>query len=105
MHRTLAHIRASMALGVLVIGYGVMPQAQAADQTPQRVAMACTHATEGSGCQHATHAATRHAAPQRASTESTAAKVHARRAQDVRPVAAVGDGSRFAYDSCGCSND
>jgi hypothetical protein len=67
--------------------------------------MACTHATEGSGCQHPTLAAARHAAPQRASTESTAAKAHARRAQDVRPVAAVGDGSRFAYDSCGCSND
>jgi hypothetical protein len=105
MHRTLAHIRASMALGVLFVSYGVVPQVQAADPTPQRVAMACTHAAEGPGCQPARLPAARHAAPQRASTELAAVKVHARRAQDVRSVAAIGDGSRFVYDSCGCSNE
>jgi len=105
MPRTLAHIRASIAVGVLFVSYGVVPQVHAADSTPQRVAMACTHAAQGPGCQHATIPAARQAAPQRASTEHAAAKVHARRAQDVRPVASVGDGSRFVYDSCGCSND
>jgi hypothetical protein len=105
MHHDLTSIRrASLALGVLFVSFGVTPQAHAADAATQRVALACTQASEASGCQQAVMAAARHATPQRAG-EITVAKAQPRRSLDARTDAQDIDGNRFRYDSCGCSND
>jgi hypothetical protein len=94
--------RASFALGALLITWGVAPHAVAADQA-QRVAMACTQASDA-GCKHISASSARHT--MHAQRDSAAAKAPAQRAQATRTVAALdNDGSRFRYDSCGCSND
>ena len=105
MSRSLASIRrVSMALGVLFISHGALAQGQA-DPAAQRLAMARTHTAETARHQAAAPAA-RPAAARRAGSDSTTAKLQVRRSSEQRSEAtSSGDGSRFAYDSCGCSND
>jgi hypothetical protein len=96
MSRTLHTLRASFAIGALLLAGGALQSAHAADANVQRVAMAGTHSSD------AGVTTTRHtAAMQRA---DTAAKAHERRARDARVVSQHSDGTRFTYDSCGCSN-
>jgi len=93
--------RASFALGALIITWGVAP-AVAADQA-QRVAMACTQASDA-GCKHISAPNARHT--MHVQRDNAPAKAPAQRAQATRTMAALdNDGSRFRYDSCGCSND
>lgn len=106
MSRYLVNLRrASFAVSVLFIGQAVMAQPQASDPATQRVAMACTQAADAHGCQHLATPAARRVATQHAGSDMTVAKLN-RRAPEARPsVASSSDGSRFVYDSCGCSND
>jgi hypothetical protein len=68
----------------------------------QRLAMACPHGSDAAGCKAAPMHSARHvAATQRA---TAVAKAPARRTQDARVASQDSDGSRFTYDSCGCSN-
>jgi len=93
-----------MALGVLFVSHGAMAQAQA-DPSVQRVAVARTHADEISGHQ-AMAPTTRHAVTQRAVSDLRTAKLQSRRSSELRSGSTPsGDGSRFVYDSCGCSNE
>jgi hypothetical protein len=103
MQSNLANIRrVSLAIGVMFVSFGVAPQAHAADTAMQRVALACTQAEAS----HCPQAAARHATPQRAGGDIALAKAQPRRSLDARVDAAQdNDGSRFRYDSCGCSND
>ena len=98
MSRTLHALRASLAAGAFLMACG----SQAADVAVQRVAMACTQSSDAAACKGAATPSARHtAAVQR--TEMAVAKAPARRTQETRAVAHH-DGSRFTYDSCGCSN-
>jgi hypothetical protein len=81
---------------------GALHSAHAADPTVQRLAMACTHGSDAAGCKAAPMHARTVAAAQRA--EMAVAKAPVRRAQESRTASRDSDGSRFAYDSCGCSN-
>lgn len=101
MSRHFASIRrTSLVLGALTLGWGVTLHAQAADPAVQRVAMACTQGGDSAGCKNTEHHAVQ------AQREGTRAKAPAQRAQAAHTVAALdNDGSRFRYDSCGCSND
>jgi hypothetical protein len=45
------------------------------------------------------------ARPAAARRDITTAKLQARRSAEQRSEGTSGDGSRFVYDSCGCSND
>ena len=102
MSRSLASIRrVSIALGVLFVSHGALAQAQA-ESSPQRLAMARTHSADTTNHQTVTPA--RQAAARRSGI--TTAKLQVRRPPEQRSAAmSSGDGSRFAYDSCGCSND
>jgi hypothetical protein len=104
MIRSLASIRrVSMALGVLFISHGALAQGQT-DAATQRLAMARTHTPETAHPQAAPVA--RPAAARRAGSDSKTAKLQVRRSSEQRSEAtASSDGNRFAYDSCGCSND
>ena len=95
MSRTLQALRASITVGAFLIT-GIT--AHAADAQVQRVAMARTHSSDAAA---QTHAARPTASAQRA--EVTVAKAPARRPQQ-RSESRDSDGSRFTYDSCGCSN-
>ena len=96
--------RTSLVLGALTMGWGVTLHAQAADPTVQRVAMACTQGSDMAGCKSAVASTGRHAV--HAQRDSTRAKAPVQHGQAARTVAALdNDGSRFRYDSCGCSND
>jgi hypothetical protein len=105
MTRYLATIRrTSLVLGALTLGWGATLHAQAADQAVQRVAMACTQGSAMSGCKPAVTSTERHTV--HAQRDSARAKAPAQHEQATRTVAALdNDGSRFRYDSCGCSND
>jgi len=98
--RNTTTLRATAIVGAFMLGFAVAPQVRAADPAPQRVAMACTHASDASGCQSTVRPA---AAVDRVSSHT--AKAPAQRKPESRQVAQVNDGSRFVYDSCGCSND
>ena len=100
MSRTLKSLRASITVGAFLLACGALQSAHAADTTVQRVAMACPHGSDAAGCKAAPMPAMRHAA----SVQRTEmAKAPARRTQQ-RVASQDSDGSRFAYDSCGCSN-
>ena len=94
MSRTLQALRASISVGAFLIA-GIT--AHAADTTVQRVAMARTHSSDAA----ASTQATRPTSVRRA--ETSVAKAAVRRSQQ-RADSHDSDGSRFAYDSCGCSN-
>ena len=105
MTRYLATIRrTSLVLGALTLGWGATLHAQAADHAVQRVAMACTQGSDMAGCKPAVAQIERHTV--HAQRDSARAKAPAQHEQATRTVAALdNDGSRFRYDSCGCSND
>jgi hypothetical protein len=96
--RNIATLRAASVIGVFLYSAAVVPQARAADPAPQRVAMACTHTGDGCKSPVRTTAAVEHAS-------SRTAKAMAQRKPESQQVAQSNDGSRFLYDSCGCSND
>lgn len=103
MSRTLHTLRASATVGIFLLACGALQSVHAADAAVQRLAMACTHGSDAAGCKAAPIRAVRHAAAaQRA--DMAVAKAPARRAQDAQVASRDSDGSRFAYDSCGCSN-
>jgi hypothetical protein len=101
MSRTFQTFRTSIAVGAFLLAFGALNGAQAADVPVQRLAMACTHGSDAAGCKAAPMQARSSATAQRA--EMVAAKAPARRAQE-RTASRDSDGSRFTYDSCGCSN-
>jgi hypothetical protein len=107
MTRYLASFRrTSLVLGALTMCWGVTLHAQATNPTAQqRVALACTQGSDMAGCKPAVVASTeRHS--MHAQRDTATAKAPAQRAQAARSMAALdNDGSRFRYDSCGCSND
>jgi len=92
-----------MALGVLFVSHGALAQAQA-DSSTQRLALARTHTAEAAHHQAVAPAA-RKATPRRTGSAITTAKLQARPSSEQRSEATSSDGSRFVYDSCGCSND
>ena len=100
MSRTLTSLRASIALGALLLAGGALHSAHAADVAPQRLALARTTTGEAAA-DKATPTQARHVT-QRA--DMAVAKAPARRAQASRSDTRDSDGSRFTYDSCGCSN-
>jgi hypothetical protein len=63
--------------------------------------MACTHGSDAAGCK-AAPTQSRHTVAPRA--EMVAAKAPVRRMPQSQPDLRDSDGSRFTYDSCGCSN-
>lgn len=95
-HTLIAIGRASLIIAALSIG-----SVHAADTAPRRIAPACTG--DALGCKPAArHTASR----DHVARDTTPAKAPARRPQDSGAVTtSANDGSRFAYDSCGCSND
>lgn len=95
MSRTLQALRASITVGAFLMA-GVT--AHAADAAVQRVAMARTHVGDAAAVAQAPRPA---ASLQR--TEVVVAKAPVRRATQ-RADSRDSDGSRFTYDSCGCSN-
>jgi hypothetical protein len=100
MSRTLQALRASITIGAFLMAGAT---AHAADATVQRLAMACPHGSDAAGCKAAPMHSARHvAAAQR--TATAVAKAPTRRTQDARVASHDSDGSRFTYDSCGCSN-
>jgi hypothetical protein len=100
MSRSLTSIRrVSMAIGVVFVSHGALAQTQA-DPSAQRVAMARTHTAETA---HQTVAPV--ARPAAARRDITTAKLQVRRSSEQRSEGTSSDGSRFVYDSCGCSND
>lgn len=101
MSLTLQSLRVSITVGAALLTFGVLPSAHAADTQVQRVAMACTQGSDAAGCKSAPMVARHSVAAQRA--EMAVAKAPVRRAPQAR-MAADSDGSRFTYDSCGCSN-
>lgn len=102
MSRTLHTLRASIAAGAFLMVCSALQIAHAADAPVQRLAMACTHGSDAAGCKPAPMPAARQATAQRAPT--VVAKAPVRRAQESRVALRDSDGSRFTYDSCGCSN-
>ena len=99
MSRTFQTFRASITVGAFLMAFGALHTARAADVAEQRVAMAYTH---GSDAARKPAMQSRHvAAAQRA--DVAVAKASVRRTQE-RTDLRDSDGSRFAYDSCGCSN-
>ena len=106
MTRYLASIRrTSLVIGALTMGWGVTLHAQATNPTvQQRVALACTQGSDMAGCKPAVASTERHT--MHTQRDTAPAKAPAQRAQAARSMAALdNDGSRFRYDSCGCSND
>jgi uncharacterized protein YfaQ (DUF2300 family) len=102
MSRTLRTLRASVTVGAFLMACGALQSAHAAEPAAQRLAMACPHGSDAAGCKPAPMTVQRHAATvQRA--EMAVAKAPVRRTQQ-RVDARDSDGSRFTYDSCGCSN-
>ncbi len=96
MSRTLTSLRASITLGALLLG--ALHGAHAADGAAQRLAMA---RTSEAVVYKAAPVQARHTA-QRA--DVAVAKASQRRAQESRSDLRDSDGTRFTYDSCGCSN-
>jgi hypothetical protein len=94
MSRTLQALRASVAIGAFLIAGAT---AHAADVQVQRLAMARTHSSD------ATTARTARPVASEQRAEMAVAKAPVRRSQQ-RADARDSDGSRFTYDSCGCSN-
>jgi hypothetical protein len=97
MSRTLRTLRASITVGAVLLSFGALPTAQAADAQVQRLAMARTHTSEVVAPARAVRAV---ASEQRADTAVAKASVRRTQQRDSRD----SDGSRFTYDSCGCSN-
>jgi hypothetical protein len=95
MSRTLTSLRASITLGALLLG--ALHGAHAADAPAQRLAMART--SEAVIYKAPTQV---RQVSQRA--DITVAKATQRRAQESRSDLRDSDGTRFTYDSCGCSN-
>lgn len=102
MSRNLKTLRASIQLGAFLVACGAMHSAQAADATVQRVAMACTQGSEMAGCRLEPMRAGQAVVAQR--VEKSAVRAPARQSTKSHTAAVDSDGSRFAYDSCGCSN-
>lgn len=103
MSRTLQTLRASVTVGAFLMACGALQSAHAADAAVQRLAMACPHGSDAAGCKAAPMIATRQVVTaQRA--DAAVAKAPTRRAQESRVAMRDSDGSRFTYDSCGCSN-
>lgn len=100
MSRTLISPRASIVLGALLLAGGALHSARAADQAPQRLAMARTAASEAALYKPAPMQSRQVA--QRA--DVAVAKAPVGRSPASRSGARGSDGSRFTYDSCGCSN-
>lgn len=98
MSRTLQALRASITVGAFLMAGVTAHAADANDATVQRLAMARTH----SGDAAAMAQATRPAGGARR-TEVAVANAPVRRAPQ-RIDSRDADGSRFTYDSCGCSN-
>ena len=99
MSRTLQALRPSITVRAFLMSGA---SAQAADVAVQRLAMACPHGSDAAGCKAAPMHSARHLAAAR--TVAAVAKAPARRTQDARVASHDSDGSRFTYDSCGCSN-
>lgn len=102
MSRTLQTLRASITVGAFLVACGAMNGAQAADVPVQRLAMACTHGSDATGCKPAPMHERQVSTALRA--EIATARAPVRHAQESRTAARDSDGSRFTYDSCGCSN-
>jgi len=102
MSRIQQSLRASITAGAFLLAFGALHSARAADASVQRLAMACTHGSDVAGCKPAPMRTPTVGAVQRA--EVAADKATARRTQESRTALRDSDGSRFAYDSCGCSN-
>jgi hypothetical protein len=100
MSRTLQTLRASITVGAFLMAGATV---HAADAAVQRLAMACPHGSDAAGCKAAPMIATRQVVTaQRA--DAAVAKAPTRRVQESRVALRDSDGSRFTYDSCGCSN-
>jgi len=97
MSRTLQALRASITVGAFLMAAA---SAHAADAAVQRLAMACPHGSDAAGCKAAPMPALRQAA---SAQRAEMAKAPARRTQQ-RVASQDSDGSRFTYDTCGCSN-
>ena len=97
MSRTLQALRASITVGAFLMAAA---SAHAADAAVQRLAMACPHGSDAAGCKAAPMPALRHAV---STQRAEMAKAPARRTQQ-RVASQDSDGSRFTYDTCGCSN-
>lgn len=102
MSRTLQSLRVSISVGAFLVVCGAMNSVHAADAPVQRLAMACTHGGDAAGCKPAPMQARQISAASRA--EATFVKAPVRVAQESHSAARDNDGSRFTYDSCGCSN-
>jgi hypothetical protein len=98
MTRTLTSLRASITLGAILLTGAALHPARAADAHAQRLAMA---RTSDAVVYKAAPAQTRPVA-QRA--DITVAKAPVRRTRESRSDLRDSDGTRFTYDSCGCSN-
>ncbi|HEX6720182.1 MAG TPA: hypothetical protein VF107_01365 [Burkholderiaceae bacterium] len=97
MSRTLTSLRASITLGAFLLAGGALHSAHAADAQTQRLAMART-----------SDAVVYKAAPAQArqvtQRADVVAKAPVRRSQGSSSDLRYSDGTRFTYDSCGCSN-
>ncbi len=102
MSRTLQTLRVSIAVGALLVACGAINSVHAADAPVQRLAMACMHGSDAAGCKPAPMQAPQTSAAFRA--EAAFAKAPVRAARESHSAARDNDGSRFTYDSCGCSN-
>jgi hypothetical protein len=89
-------------LAVAALSAAVSAPSFAADPAVQRLALSCASAPQAMGCPGSTEL--RHTMPARATHDAAAAKTvkapATRQSVDTR---ASNDGSRFQYDSCGCS--
>jgi hypothetical protein len=99
MSRTLTSLRASITLGALLLAGGALHSAHAADTTTQRLAMART-----TGSDAVVHRAPVQSQQATQRADIAVAKAPVRRAQPSRSDSRDSDGTRFTYDSCGCSN-
>jgi hypothetical protein len=95
MSRILQSLRASVTVGAFLIA-GI--PAHAADAQVQRLAMARTHGSDA-----VAPARTARAPASEPRADMAVAKAPVRRSQQ-RSDSRDSDGSRFTYDSCGCSN-
>ena len=100
MSRTLQTFRASITVGAFLMAFGALHSARAADVPVQRLAMACTHGSDAAGCK----AAPMQCAPARARNAPRRRRQGAGARAQERTDSRDSDGSRFTYDSCGCSN-
>jgi len=104
MYSTIRSLRMSIVAGAVLLAGGALHSARAAeagDVAVQRVAMACMQGSDAAACKPAPMQV-RPAAAQR--VDKAAPKASMRNTHVSANDAHDLDGSRFTYDSCGCSN-